>query len=280
MQPMLQANNITVSYGKHTILEDVSTSVQPGEILALVGPNGAGKSTLLGVLSGDITPDSGEVILAGQKLNDIKIADAAKIRAVQVQENSVAFAFNAAEVVRLGRAAWAGTDQEERDDAVIYEVMETTDVTPLAQRGYPSLSGGEKARTTFARTLVQETAVLMLDEPTAAMDIRHQEQVLSQARNRADAGVAIVVVLHDLSVAAAYADRILLLEEGRVRIEGTPEEVLQPDVVSDVYGYPVTVIEHPQSGGLIVVPIRTGTQNSSSKMGVNTGVEHYTETRT
>ncbi|MGO1182411.1 MAG: heme ABC transporter ATP-binding protein [Micrococcaceae bacterium] len=256
MAAVLEARNLVVRYGERTILDGVDMTVEPGQVLALVGPNGAGKSTLLNVLTGDLTPESGEVFLDGRLLDDVSIRDASRIRAVQLQENRVSFAFTAAEVVRLGRAAWAGTAEESRDDAVIYEVMESTEVSPLAQRPYPTLSGGEKARTTFARALVQETPVLLLDEPTAAMDIRHQEQVLAHARERADEGAAVVVVLHDLSVAAAYADRMMLLDGGTVRAEGTPAEVLRPETVSDVYGHPIIVIEHPQAGGLIVVPLR------------------------
>lgn len=259
MAPILESRHLVVRYGERTILNGVDMHVEPGQVLALVGPNGAGKSTLLSVLTGDVTPDSGEIYLNGQLLGEVSIRDASKIRAVQLQENRVSFAFTAAEVVRLGRAAWAGTEEESRDDAVIYEVMESTEVAPLAQRPYPTLSGGEKARTTFARAVVQETPLLLLDEPTAAMDIRHQEQVLTHARQRADEGAAVVVVLHDLSVAAAYADRMMLLDRGTVRAEGTPEEVLRPEIVSEVYGHPVIVIEHPEAGGLIVVPLRTGT---------------------
>lgn len=263
---MLQARDIVVRFGDRTILDKVSLEVRAGEVVALVGPNGAGKSTLLNALTGDITPDDGTVELAGEPLKSLSVKTMARIRAVQLQENRVSFAFTAHEVVRLGRAAWAGTTQETRDDAVLLNIMESTEVTSLAQRPYPTLSGGEKARTTFARALAQETPVLLLDEPTAAMDIRHQEKVLAEARTRALAGAAVVVVLHDLSVAAAYSDLMVLLDQGRVQAAGTPREVLTAERISAVYQYPVMVTDQEGAGGPVVIPLRAPLSASSSHL--------------
>lgn len=267
---MLAGRQLSLKYGNHTVLNEVSIDIRAGEVVALVGPNGAGKSTLLSVLTGDTDADSGTVELAGQPLDDWGVGQMARLRAVQLQENKVSFAFTASEVVRLGRAAWRGTEEEKRDDAVVYTVMESTEVAPLAQRAYPTLSGGEKARATFARALAQETPVLLLDEPTAAMDIRHQEHVLREVRARADAGAAVVVVLHDLSVAAAYADRMVLINDGIVAAQGTPREVLTPETISEVYGHPVLVLEHEDAGGLVVVPIRRGPESTTESQPATT----------
>lgn len=256
VEPIIRARGVSVTLGDTPALCDADLDVSAGEVVALVGPNGAGKSTLLAVLAGDLTPDRGEVVLDGSPLDELRVADAARIRAVQVQETRLSFAFTVIDVVRMGRSPWRRTPFADADDAVVDQAMSTTETSAYATRRVPTLSGGEKARTSFARAIAQETAVLMLDEPTAAMDIRHQEAVLGQARARAGAGVAVVVVLHDLSLAAAYADRIVLLDRGRIRGDGPPAEVLVPDLLEEVYQHPVTVFVHDASGDLVVLPLR------------------------
>ena len=253
--PILAAHNIDVSIDGKQILREVSIAVEVGEVVALVGPNGAGKSTLLSVLSGDQRPTHGRVEIDGADLTRRPVAELARIRAVQMQDARLSFAFTVTEVVAMGRAPWQRTAEDRRDEQVVGQAMGCTEVTHLATRTFPTLSGGERARTSFSRVLAQETAVLLLDEPTAALDIRHQEAVLSHARQRAAQGAAVVVVLHDLSLAAAYADRIVLLERGRVRSQGTPAHVLDEQVLSEVYNYPLTVSRDPH-GGLSVLPVR------------------------
>jgi iron complex transport system ATP-binding protein len=251
---MLRVQHAGVRLGGRPILHDVSLSVGAGELVAVVGPNGAGKSTLLGVMAGDITPTEGQVTLDGIDLAAWRHLELARRRAVLPQEHRLAFGFRAEEVVRMGRAPWARTDREERDDDVVAESMRRTDVGHLARRVYPSLSGGEKARTSFARILAQDTELLLLDEPTAALDLRHQDQVLAESRRLASAGRAVAAIVHDLSVAAAYADRICVLAGGTLVADGSPEEVLQPELVSRVYEHPVDVLKH--HGRLVVVPRR------------------------
>lgn len=148
-----------------------------------------------------------------------------------------------------------GTDAEDDDDRIVADSMRRAEVLDLADRSYPTLSGGEKARTSFARVLSQATTLLFLDEPTAALDIRHQELLLAEARRLAREGHCVVVVLHDLSLAAAYADRIVLLSRGRVAADGPPPVVLEPGLLSDVYQCPVEVVDH--AGTLVVVPLRS-----------------------
>lgn len=250
----LSARGVGVVYDGHPILVDVDLDVRPGELVALVGPNGAGKSTLLGVLSGDVEPTSGRVVLEDRDLGAYPARELARLRAVQLQKQGLAFGFRVQEVVRMGRSPWHRTPQEDDDDRVVAESMERADVTDLADRLYPTLSGGEQARVSFARLLAQATPVLMLDEPTAALDIRHQESLLAVARAAAAAGAAVVVVLHDLSLAAAYADRVCVLSHGAVRADGPPADVLTAALLTEVYAHPVDVIEH--GGNLLVVPVR------------------------
>lgn len=253
---LMAASGIRVVLGGSLILDDVDLEVRGGELLALVGPNGAGKSTLLAVLAGDLDPAAGSVEVAGADLGRTPVRELARLRAVQVQESQLSFAFTATEVVAMGRAPWQGTDAEDDDDAVVAESMSRADVTHLAERRFPSLSGGEKARTSFARALAQRTRVLLLDEPTAALDIRHQEALLTEASRLVGEGAAVVVVLHDLSLAGAYADRVVLLRRGRVRAQGTPEAVLTSALLTEVYEHPVDVIHHPDSPGPVVLPVR------------------------
>lgn len=253
--PALEAVDVSIVLGGQPILNGVDLRVESGEILALVGPNGAGKSTLLAALTGDLRPDRGRILVHGVEIDRMNVKDLARTRAVQVQETRVSFAFTAVEVVQMGRAPWHGTPYQDDDDRVVAEAMRQTEVTELATRRFPSLSGGEKARTTVARAWAQETAALLLDEPTAALDIRHQEAVLRHARERARAGVAVVVVLHDLSLAGAYADRIALLAGGQVQAAGPPSQVLRADLLSEVYRHRVDVIEH--EGALTVIPVRS-----------------------
>ncbi|SDL04332.1 iron complex transport system ATP-binding protein [Nocardioides sp. YR527] len=251
---MLSLSEVSVGLAGHPILHRVSTSVSPGEVVALVGPNGAGKTTLLSVMAGDLAPSAGTVTLDGTPLSAWKQLPLARRRAVLPQEHRLAFGFRAAEVVRMGRAPWARTASEAADDEVVASAMARTDIEPLASRTFPTLSGGEKGRTSFARVLAQTTPLVLLDEPTAALDLRHQDQVLAEARRLASGGSAVVAVLHDLSVAAAYADRIVVLAAGEIVADGPPREVLDADLIGTVYEHPVDVIEH--DGRLLVVPSR------------------------
>jgi iron complex transport system ATP-binding protein len=256
---LLTLTGVRVRAGDAVLLDDVDLDVRPGEVLAVVGPNGAGKSTLVSVLAGDRTPDAGEAAWTGTPLGAIRHAELARLRAVLLQENQVSFPFRVVDVVRMGRAPWQGTGPAD-DDAVVARALDAADVTGLAERRYPSLSGGEKARTSFARLLAQDTSVLLLDEPTAALDVRHTEQVLRHARLHAYGGGAVVVVLHDLALAAAWADRVLVLDGGRVAALGTPADVLTSALLSRVYEHPVDVIAHPVTGGLLALPRYAWTQ--------------------
>lgn len=255
MSAVLVAERASLRIGETQILADVDLEVRAGELLALVGPNGAGKTTLLSLLAGDVEPSSGRVLLDGRPVGEHRTAELARRRGVLLQENRLSFPFEVAEVVAMGRAPWRGRPEEDDDEAVVVASMQATEVTHLSRRVFPTLSGGEKARVSFARVLAQDPRVLFLDEPTAALDIRHQERTLRLARRRALAGDAVVVVLHDLSLAAAYADRMVLVSRGRVAAVGTPREVLEAERLSAVYEHPVEVLERAD-GSLLVLPLR------------------------
>lgn len=249
--------DLEITRGGRSVLRGVNLELTPGEVVAVVGPNGAGKSSLLGALSGDLKPASGQVLLHGKDLSSWSASDLARERAVLLQQVTVSFPFTVEEVVAMGRAPWNGFDQQLEDDDAIAKAIKATEVEHLAGRRFLQLSGGERARVALARVLAQRTKFLLLDEPTAALDLRHQELVLRTARNHAHiTGGAVMVVLHDIGLAAAYADRILILENGEMAALGAPRDVLDSELLSRVYQYEVEVFPHPVSGQLVILPIR------------------------
>lgn len=255
-ETVARAAGVGLGLGGRPVLSGVELTVRAGEVLALVGPNGAGKSTLLAVLAADARPEAGAVEILGRPAGEWSAAELAVRRAVLPQAATLSFPFTAAEVVRMGRAPWAGTEHEEQDGAAVREAMATTETTAFAARPFSALSGGERARVALARVLAQRAPLVLLDEPTAALDLRHQELVLRVCRERAAAGDAVVVVLHDLGLAAAYAHRVAILHEGRVTADGPPADVLSADLLTEVYRQPVEVIPHPATGGPLVLPVR------------------------
>ncbi|MER7742122.1 heme ABC transporter ATP-binding protein [Streptomyces sp. NPDC096538] len=252
---LAETEGVSVRLGGRPLLTDVGVRVRAGEVLALVGPNGAGKSTLLSVLAADITPTAGSVRVHGREAADWSPPELALRRAVLPQSATLSFPFTVEDVVRMGRAPWTGARPEE-DEAAVAEAMAATEVTAFAARPFSALSGGERARVELARVLAQRAPLLMLDEPTAALDLRHQELVLRLCRERARAGDAVVVVLHDLGLAAAYAHRVAVLRAGRVAADGPPGEIFTEDLLTEVYDHPVEVLPHRCSGSVLVLPVR------------------------
>ncbi|HWL02522.1 MAG TPA: heme ABC transporter ATP-binding protein [Microbacteriaceae bacterium] len=252
-----RASGVGYQVGAAEILRDVSLELGYGRVLALVGPNGAGKSTLLGVLAGDVVPTDGSVVLDGRAVDEWSVRDLARQRAVLLQSNAVAFSFTGRQVVEMGRAPWLGTPRADDDENAIEAAIAETDATAFADRAFPTLSGGERARISLARVLAQDTPVLLLDEPTAALDLGHQEDVLRVARRLAARGRAVVTVLHDLSLAAAYADDLAMLDHGRLVAHGSPAEVLTADRVEEVYRTAVRILSDPDTGRPIVLPRRS-----------------------
>lgn len=256
MSIAFNAQGISVRIGNATLVASASLEISYGELVALVGPNGAGKTTMLSVLAGDRNPTSGMVTIDGRAPSEWGAAALARRRAVLTQENQVSFPFRVREVVAMGRTPWRGTEYSHEDDEAIAAALLECDVLHLAHRTFTSLSGGERARVSLARVLAQRTPAVLLDEPTASLDLRHQEDVLTIARRLADSGTAVGVVLHDLSLAAAYADRIAVMEKGRVAAVGTPAQVMEPELLERVYGIGVRVVRDAESVAPIIIPNR------------------------
>lgn len=253
---IVTARGVGVRRDDREILSDIDLEVRSGEVLALVGPNGAGKSTLLSVLSGDLTPAVGTVELDGRPIGSYRPLELARRRAVLSQANVVSFPFRVLEIVQMGRSPWIRTAELADDQAAVLEAIEATDIAHLLGRRFTTLSGGEQARVSLARVLAQRTPVVFLDEPTASLDLRHQEDVMRLARELAAVGRAVVVVVHDLSLAGAYADRIALLDAGRLDAVGSPAEVMTADRVGRVYGLEVQIHRVGASDRPIVLPLR------------------------
>jgi iron complex transport system ATP-binding protein len=264
----LEASGLSVARGGRVVVSEVDLVVRHGELVALVGPNGAGKSTLLGALAGDLAPAAGQASLDGRALSGWGVRELAMRRAMLLQRIEISFPFRVADVVRMGRSPWAGTPAEEEDDRIVAAAMADTDVGELGGREYPSLSGGERARAALARVLAQDTRSLLLDEPTASLDLQHQELVMGVARRRASAGSAVVVVAHDLALAAAWADRVVVLELGRVVADGSPRAVLTEELLGRVYRTPVEVLTHPRTGLPIILPRRERAGDGGPERGV------------
>lgn len=252
MSAGLHAHGVTAQRSGRTILRDVDLTVAPGELVALVGPNGAGKSTLLEVLAGDLAPSAGSIRVDDRALADWPLADLARRRAVLTQRHDIGFPFTVAEVVWMGRAPWQTRDDVDADEQHVAAAIAAADVDELVDRSVLSLSGGELARVAFARVLAQAADLLLLDEPTAALDVHHEMRCLRVVRDRVDAGGAAVVVLHDLGLAAAWADRVVIIDAGVVIADGPPAEVLTGPRLTTVYRHPIDVLPHPRTGDLLV----------------------------
>ncbi len=259
MRPLLEAVDVSFAYGEVPVLRQVGLRVLPGEIVGLIGPNGSGKTTFVRLLSGVVRPAAGTIRIDGTSLAALRRRELARRLAVVPQDPVLEFPFTALEVVLMGRAPHLGLFGFPRagDLAVARAAMAQLDVAGLADRPLDRVSGGERQRVLLARALAQEPEVLVLDEPTTHLDLRHQAGMHDVVRELARArGVAVVSVLHDLNLAALYCDRLVLLAGGRVARAGTPGEVLTADVLAAVYETDVYVGANPLTGGPIVLPRR------------------------
>jgi len=256
MPPLLRLLNLFASYGSRVVLRGVSLDVAAGEVVALVGPNGAGKSTLIRVLSGVLPARGGEAQLDGADLLRLPPAQRAQRVAVVPQMIHLPESFTVSEIVLMGRTPhlplWAGESQH--DCEVAWSAMRRTNIENLADRLAGELSGGEQQRVVLARALTQEPRVLLLDEPTAHLDLKHQVTVLELVRELARTEqLAVLVTLHDLNQAALYADRVALMQRGEIVAQGAAAEVFTAERLSQVYDVNIAVSTHPSRGTPVVL---------------------------
>jgi len=254
---MLRIEKLSVNYGTRRVLQEVSLSVQSGEIVALIGPNGAGKSTLIRAASGVIPIQSGRVRTNGDDFHALAPMQRAKYLAVVPQAVSLPPAFTVWETVLMGRTPYLGFlgQPSPADEEIARKALKRVNALGLAERRVGELSGGEQQRVLLARALCQSTPIMLLDEPTAHLDLQYQVSLLELVANLAHHDqLAVLIALHDLNLAARYADRVALMVEGVIKASGTPREVLTPELISEAYCLPVQVIQHPFMDVPLVLP--------------------------
>jgi len=254
----LHAEKIRLSYGDRVIVDALDLEVPPGLITSIVGANGCGKSTLLRALARLLGPTSGQVILDGKDISSQRSRDVARVLGLLPQSPVAPEGITVADLVGRGRhphqralARWTAHDYEAVADA-----LDATGIADLADRSVDELSGGQRQRVWIAMALAQETDILLLDEPTTFLDVAHQVEVLDLLTDLREArGTTIVMVLHDLNLAARYSDRLIAMQSGRIHSNGTPEDVVTSELVSDVFGLKSQILTDPVSGKPAVMPI-------------------------
>jgi iron complex transport system ATP-binding protein len=248
---MIEANSISFRYHEDWVLQDVSFRVEKGEFVGVIGPNGSGKTTLLKILYRLLSPQKGEILFELVPMRKMNRNDIAKRIAVVAQETQLLFPFSVLETVLMGRSPYLGhlMFESEKDLEIAKKAMEWTKVFPFSERPMDELSGGERKRVFIARALAQEPEVILLDEPTANLDIHHQidflDLILTLNRER---GLTIVMASHDMNIASEFCDRLILLQDGRIYKMGTPDEVITQENIESVYGCEVWIDQNPVSG--------------------------------
>lgn len=257
---MFEAKSVSVELGAKKILSDVSLELKAGETVALLGANGAGKSTLLKAMCGDVKTIGGEILLENRLLSDWNYHELARKRAVLSQHSVLNFPFTAREVALLGRNPHVRGRESAKDLKIVADALKLVEAERFAEQTFPTLSGGERQRVHLARVLAQiweqpkqnAARYLLLDEPTSSLDLAHQHLTLRIARRFSRENAGVLVVLHDLNLAANYADRICLMKNGRIFKSGTPQKILTPENIKVVFDFDVSVILH--AGLPLVVP--------------------------
>ncbi|HCR70956.1 MAG TPA: heme ABC transporter ATP-binding protein [Anaerolineae bacterium] len=253
---MLSVKNLFVSYNGREILHDVSLDVKNGEVMALIGPNGAGKSTLIRAVSG-VIESRGEIQTDGKKFYEMNPMERARYVAVVPQAISLPPAFSVWETVLMGRTPYLGFlgNASKHDEEITRQSLTRVNALNFSERRVGEISGGEQQRILLARALCQSTPILLLDEPTSHLDLQYQVGLLELVRDLAkENNLAVLVAMHDLNLAARYADRVALMVAGNIKAIGTPKEVLQPELIADAYCLPVQVVKHPFLDIPLVLP--------------------------
>ena len=249
----LSLKSVSLKLDNRQILKDVSLEINEGEIVSVIGPNGAGKSTLLNVLSGDISPDSGNTTYDNKQLNKISIQERAFTRSVMSQMQTLVFNFNVKDVIEMGWLQRGNSDFSSNFSMAFEAVTTECNVNNLVHRKFNSLSGGEQRRVHFARTLLQlwrpsqsnDPRYLLLDEPTANLDLSSEMLLMNILKARASSNVGILVILHDLNLASHFADKIAIMKGGEIKAFGKPEEIMTDDFLTSIYEVPIKVKYEP-----------------------------------
>jgi iron complex transport system ATP-binding protein len=240
--------NLSHSFGDVSVLDGVDLTVEPGEFVALVGPNGAGKTTLLRTINGVLDPDAGRVRLDGTPTDDLSAKAVSRQVATVPQDSHVGFSFTTEQIVEMGRTPHQSRLDWGTESEPIERALERTETAQFRDRPVDDLSGGERQRVLLARALAQEPSVLVLDEPTASLDINHQIQVLGLVADLVAEGKTAIAAIHDLDLAARFCDRLLLLSDGDIRARGSPESVLTDDALATAFGTTTAVTQNPATG--------------------------------
>ncbi len=261
----LRADDLSFQVEARSLLERVNVNADQGQLVGVIGPNGAGKSTLLRAMAGVLRPCEGQVWLEGADLASLSAKEAAAKLALVPQLAPYAHGFTVRELVLMGRYPHLGRFQIEgpADDDIAREAMRLTETEEFEARSLDTLSGGERQRVFVSRALAQQPRVLLLDEPTANLDVLHKLRVLDLVRRLVDDGLTAVAAIHDLSMAARYCDRLILLASGRVLAEGTPEEVLAPEIIESAFGVESAVYRDPVTGSLAISVIGPSGRNGA-----------------
>ena len=249
----LNLKSINLKLDDRQILKNVSLEINEGEIVSVIGPNGAGKSTLLNVLTGDISPDSGNTIYDNKHLNKVSIQERAFTRSVMSQMQTLVFNFNVKDVVEMGWLQRGNSDFSSNFSMAFEAVTKECNVHNLVHRNFNTLSGGEQRRVHFARTLLQlwrpsqsnDPRYLLLDEPTANLDLSSEMLLMNILKARASSNVGILVILHDLNLASHFADKIAIMKDGEIKAFGKPEEIMTDDFLTSIYEVPIKVKYEP-----------------------------------
>ena len=253
---MIEINNVCFSYERE-ILKNININIERGKFYTILGPNGSGKTTLLRILSKSLNIDKGEIFIDEKELTQIKTKVLAKEMAVVPQCTEIEFDFSVQDIVLMGRTPHIPRfcAESEKDMEIAKNAMEITNIWEFRNKSINTLSGGERQRVVVARAIAQETGIILLDEPISHLDIHHQIEIMNQLKQlNKNKNITIIAVLHDLNIAAAYGDHIILMHDQRVYKDGTPEEVLTEDIIGKVYGLEVYITKNPKTGKTFIMP--------------------------
>jgi iron complex transport system ATP-binding protein len=256
---VIELNKVTFAYEKQPVLRDISLKISSGEMLGIIGPNSSGKSTLLRLMAGILRPAAGNVLIDGRDISRLSRREAARLVSFVPQETPASFPFSVFEIVLMGRTPHvpALSFERETDFQIAREALDSTDTLSLRERFLDELSGGERQLVIIARSLAQEAQIMLFDEPTTFLDMRHQVQIFEIiTRLNRNQGRTVVMVSHDLNLASIYCDRLVLLSDGKVAADGTPGEVLSSPVLQETFRVKMTVSTGP-AGRPFVVPEST-----------------------